>query len=217
MGACDANGVFVDSQRVIAVLLRHLINGRGWTGGVARTVSTTRMLDKLCAKHGLPITETPVGFARISEIMLSEDILIGGEEGGGIGFKNHLPERDGVLAGLLLLEAMAFAGKSLAGLVDDLHAEVGFHAYTRSDLHPSPEKMPRIIAHLQGLKPAEFAGETLQSVTRKDGTLLTFSDASWLLLRSSGTEPVVRVYAEAGSRERVDILIAAGAALIESV
>ncbi len=217
LAACDSQGRYVDSHRIFAVLLKHLFTVKGWTGGVVRTVSTTRMLDKLCAKYGLPLTETPIGFKYICEKMLAEDILIGGEESGGIGVKNHLPERDGVLVALLLLEAMATTGKLLEELIDDVYAEVGFHAYTRNDLHPTPEKMPRIIAALQGLKLSGFAGESLKGITRKDGTLLTFADDSWLLLRPSGTEPLVRVYAEALSRERAEELVAAGVTLVEGI
>ena len=135
-------------------------------------------------------------------------------ESGCLGIKNHLPERDGVLTALLLLEAMAISGKSLEGLMDDIYAEVGFHAYVRQNLRPAPERMPKVISMLQGLKLNEFAGEPLQVITRKDGTLLTFLDGSWLLLRPSGTEPVVRVYAEAFTQERAQDLVAAGVALL---
>ena len=188
-----------------------------WTGGVVRTVSTTRALDKLCALYKLPLTETPIGFKYICEKMLDEDILIGGEESGGIGVKNHLPERDGVLMGLLILEAMASAGKKLEDLIEDVFALVGPHEYTRTDLHPPAQKMNRIITTLQSFKADEFAGGTLAQIGRKDGTRLDFVDGSWLLLRPSGTEPVVRVYAEAATQERAHQLVNEGVALVESV
>jgi phosphomannomutase/ADP-glucose pyrophosphorylase len=217
LGACDSQGRFVDCHRLFAVLLRHLYEVRGWRGGVVRTVSTTRALDKLCAAYGLLLTETPIGFKYICEKMLEEDILIGGEESGGIGVKNHLPERDGVLMGMLVLEAMAAAGKRLEDLIEDVFAQVGRHEYTRTDLHPPQEKMRGIIAALQSFKGTEFAGATLAGIVRKDGTRLDFEDGSWLLLRPSGTEPVVRVYAEASTQERARELVDTGVALVNGV
>lgn len=217
LGACDSQGRFVDCHRIFSVLLRHLFEERGWTGGVVRTVSTTRVLDKLTDKFGLPLTETPIGFKYICEKMLTDDILIGGEESGGIGVKNHLPERDGVLMGMLLLEAMAAKKKRLEDLIEDIFALVGPHEYNRRDLHPPQEKMHGIISALQSLKVTEFAGAPLERIVRKDGTRLDFVDGAWLLLRPSGTEPVVRVYAEAASQERARELVARGVALVEGV
>ena len=217
LGACDSQGRFVDCHRIFAVLLRHLVEVKKWKGGVVRTVSTTRALDKLCALYGLSLTETPIGFKYICEKMLDEDILIGGEESGGIGVKNHLPERDGVLMGLLVLEAMASAGKKLEDLIEDVFALVGRHEYTRTDLHPPQEKMHRIISALQSFKAGEFAGGELAQIGRKDGTRLDFVDGSWLLLRPSGTEPVVRVYAEAQTQDRARQLVDEGVALVQGV
>lgn len=217
LGACDSQGNFVDCHRIFAVLLRHLYEEKGWRGGVVRTVSTTRALDKLCARYDIPLTETPIGFKYICEKMLTDDILIGGEESGGIGVKNHLPERDGVLMGMLLLEAMAAKRKRLEDLIEDVFAEVGRHEYTRTDLHPPQEKMHGIIAALQGFKEQEFAGGKIAQVVRKDGTRLDFDDGSWLLLRPSGTEPVVRVYAEATTQERARELVDRGVALVQSI
>ncbi|MBC8104591.1 MAG: NTP transferase domain-containing protein [Cytophagales bacterium] len=217
LGACDSRGNFVDCHRIFAVLLRHLYEEKGWRGGVVRTVSTTRALDKLTALYSLPLTETPIGFKYICEKMLSEDILIGGEESGGIGVKNHLPERDGVLMGILLLEAMATKGKRLEDLIEDIFALVGPHEYTRTDLHPPQEKMHLIISALASFRGTEFAGAALERITRKDGTRLDFTDGSWLLLRPSGTEPVVRVYAEAASQERARELVDRGVALVQNV
>ena len=217
LGACDSQGRFVDCHRLFSVLLRHLYEERGWRGGVVRTVSTTRVLDKLCALYGLPLTETPIGFKYICEKMLEEDILIGGEESGGIGVKNHLPERDGVLMGMLLLEAMAVKGKRLEDLIDDIFEIVGRHEYTRNDLHPPQEKMHSIISALQSFKETEFAGAPLAGIVRKDGTRMDFVDGSWLLLRPSGTEPVVRVYAEAPTQARAQELVARGVALVNEV
>jgi phosphomannomutase/NDP-sugar pyrophosphorylase family protein len=216
VGAVDSKGRFVDCHRIFSVLLRHLVQGRRWTGGVVKTVSTTRMIDKLAAKYKLKLYETPIGFKHVCDLMLQEDILIGGEESGGIGVKNHIPERDGVLMGLLLLEAMAMTGKKLEELIDEIMEEIGPHEYGRIDLHPEPHHMHTIISSLQSLYPYEIAGEHVAEVSRKDGTKVSFEDGSWLLLRPSGTEPVVRVYAEASSQQRVKTLLDAGVEIVQS-
>ncbi|MFM2222141.1 MAG: hypothetical protein RLZZ78_398 [Armatimonadota bacterium] len=215
-GACDSHGRFVDCHRLFAVLLKHLTTYRGLTGDVVRTVSTTRALDKLCANRGIRLIETPIGFKYICDLMLQGDVMIGGEESGGIGIKGHLPERDGVVMGLLILEAMAAAGKRLEDLIDDVFTEVGPHEYTRNDMHPDPAAMPAINAGLKDFAEATFAGHSVNEIVRKDGTRLDFTDGSWLLLRPSGTEPVVRVYAEAPTMEQATQLVAAGVSFVNA-
>lgn len=215
-GACDSQGRFVDCHRLFAVLLKHLTTFRGLTGDVVRTVSTTRALDKLCANRGIRLIETPIGFKYICDLMLQGDVMIGGEESGGIGVKGHLPERDGVVMGLLILEAMAAAGKRLEVLIDDVFAEVGPHEYTRNDMHPDPAAMPAIIAGLSDFSEPTFVGAEIKEIVRKDGTRLDFADGSWLLLRPSGTEPVVRVYSEAPTMEQAKHLVAAGVDFINN-
>jgi phosphomannomutase len=216
-GACDSHGRFVDCHRLFAVLLKHLTNYRGLTGDVVRTVSTTRALDKLCAKRGIRLIETPIGFKYICDLMLQGDVMIGGEESGGIGVKGHLPERDGVVMGLLILEAMAAAGKRLEDLIDDVFAEVGPHEYTRNDMHPPVAAMPAINAALLSFGETSFAGLAIHEIVRKDGTRLDFADGSWLLLRPSGTEPVVRVYAEAPTMDQAKHLVEQGVAYVNAV
>lgn len=215
-GACDAQGRFVDCHRLFAVLLKHLTTYRGLTGDVVRTVSTTRALDKLCANRGIRLIETPIGFKYICDLMLQGDVMIGGEESGGIGVKGHLPERDGVVMGLLILEAMSAAGKRLEELIDDVFAEVGPHEYTRNDMHPDAVAMPAINAGLQAFAEPTFDGRDIKEIIRKDGTRLDFTDGAWLLLRPSGTEPVVRVYAEASTIEQAQRLVASGVAYVNS-
>ncbi len=215
-GACDSQGRFVDCHRLFAVLLKHLTTFRGLTGDVVRTVSTTRALDKLCANRGIRLIETPIGFKYICDLMLQGDVMIGGEESGGIGVKGHLPERDGVVMGLLILEAMAAAGKRLEELIDDVFAEVGPHEYTRNDMHPDPTAMPAIIAGLLDFSASTFIGHDIRDIVRKEGTRLDFVDGSWLLLRPSGTEPVVRVYSEAPTMEQAKRLVAAGVEFVNS-
>jgi phosphoglucomutase len=143
--------------------------------------------------------------------------MIGGEESGGIGVKGHLPERDGVVMGLLILEAMAAAGKRLEDLIEDVFAEVGPHEYTRIDMHPPAATMPAINAALLSFCETAFAGLLIQDIVRKDGTRLDFVDGSWLLLRPSGTEPVVRVYAEAPTMDQAKHLVAQGVEFVNSV
>ncbi len=217
VGAMDSEGRFVDSHRIFAVLLMHLVERRGWSGGVVKTVSTTKMIDKLCAKYDLALHETPIGFKHICDLMLRENILIGGEESGGIGVKNHLPERDGVLMGLLLLEAMASRGKSLGELVEEVFAITGRREYSRVDLHPRSSRMHTIISALQSYHPDEITGRRVAEISRRDGTKFTFEgeSESWLMLRPSGTEPVVRVYAEGVDMAEVDALIAAGIQVVD--
>jgi phosphomannomutase/NDP-sugar pyrophosphorylase family protein len=210
LGACDSQGRYMDANRIAPLLLRHLHEERGVRGGVARSVATTRALDKLCERYSLPVVETPIGFRFLCERMLQEDILIAAEESGGIGIKNHLPERDGILAGLLLLEAMATAQRGLDELMEDVFATVGRHEYMVGEIHPPQEKMHTIISSLQSLNTTEFAGQNVHSVVRRDGTCLNFADGSWLLLRPSGTEPIVRLYAEANSLESAETLLKAG-------
>jgi len=218
IGASDATGRFVSSHQITALLLKHLREVRGWGGSVVRTVATSRLLDRMAQAYGLPLVETPIGFKYIAETMLKRDVLIGGDETGGVGVKNHLPERDAPLAALLLLEAMAAAGKPLAEMLDDLAREFGRFEYAHTDLHPPQEKMHLIISALQSLKQTgEFAGAALVGIDRTDGARLDFEDGSWLLLRPSGTEPVVRVYAEAATPERAEELLGRGVALVEGV
>ena len=217
VGAMDADGNFVDSHRIFALVLRHLYEDRGLRGSVVKTVSTTTLIDKLCAKYGLTLHVTPIGFKNICDWMLKEPVLIGGEESGGIGVLGYIPERDGPLMSLMLLETMAVRKKRLEEQIAELMAEFGPHEYQRVDLHPEPAKMSAVIKSLTEDNPTEVAGLKVQKIDRTDGTKFFFENDAWLLLRASGTEPVVRVYAESSSQEKVQALIDAGLGLIERV
>ncbi len=196
-GAMDGRGNFVDPHKIMALSLRYLVEKRGWKGPVVRTVSTTRMIDRLAERYGLSMYETPVGFNHIADYMLKEDVLIGGEESGGISFRGHIPEGDGVIMGLLLLEIVAISGVSLYELVEDLLKEVGPAFYQRTDLrlnHPvAKNEMSRLLVDEA---PASIGGEAVGGITTIDGVKYLIADGSWLLIRPSGTEPVLRVYAE---------------------
>jgi phosphomannomutase len=211
IGAMDGRGNFVDPHKIMALALRYLVEKRGWRGPVIRTVSTTSMIDRLAERYGLPMHETPVGFNHIADYMLKGDVLIGGEESGGISFHGHIPEGDGILMGLLLLEIVATSGTTLYELVEDLLKEVGPAYYQRTDLrlsHPvSKEAMSRSLIEEA---PAEIGGEKVAQISKIDGIKYLISDGSWLLIRPSGTEPVLRVYAEGRTPQMVQALLGYG-------
>jgi phosphomannomutase len=218
IGAMDERGNYVDPHKIMALALRYLVEERGWSGSVVRTVSTTRMVDRLAARYGLTVHETPVGFNHIADYMLSEDVLIGGEESGGISFKGHIPEGDGVLMGLLLVEMVARGGGSLYRMVQDLLADVGPAFYERTDLRlKHPVAKAAMTERLLREAPGALGGKTVQEVSSVDGVKYILVDDSWLLIRPSGTEPVLRVYAEGSSLEMVRALLDYGELVAASV
>ncbi|MBX6378319.1 MAG: phosphoglucomutase/phosphomannomutase family protein [Clostridia bacterium] len=215
VGAVDEKGEFVDPHRIFALLLRHLVEVRGWRGSVVQTFAVTEMVGKLARRYGLPVHRTPVGFKYVCELALSEDVLIGGEESGGIGIKNHIPERDGLLCSLLLLEVMATRGQTLHEAVADLLAQVGPHFYERIDLHLPPGRRDALMETLRASPPGAFAGLPVTRVDPLDGYKFYLGEHGWILFRASGTEPIVRVYAELDDRERLRAVLAAGRAVAE--
>jgi len=210
IGAVDESGDFFSSHMIFTVLLRHLYERKGLRGGVVKTVSTTQMINLLAAKYNLPLFETPIGFKHICELMLEHDILMGGEESGGLGVKGHMPERDGILMGLLLLEAMAMSGKGLKELLEETMDEIGHFYYRRIDLQIEQKAKESLIERLQGSAISEIAGASVVTTNFSDGFKFIFSGGSWLLIRPSGTEPVLRLYSEAGSLVEVEKFLAAG-------
>jgi phosphomannomutase len=218
IGAMDERGNFVDPHKIMALALRYLVEKRGWSGAVVRTVSTTRMIDRLAKRYGLKVYETPVGFNHIADYMMSEDVLIGGEESGGISFKGHIPEGDGPIMGLLLVEIIAQARKSLHELVNDLLNDVGPAFYERADLRLSRPVAKKEMSDtlIQGA-PAEIGGQKVAEISSLDGVKYIMSDDSWLLIRPSGTEPVLRVYAEGRTQQMVRDLLGYGQKVAESI
>ncbi len=210
IGAVDEHGEFFSSHMIFTVILRHLLERRGMRGGVVKTVSTTRMIDLLSEKFGLELFETPIGFKHICELMLDNDILMGGEESGGLGVKGHIPERDGILLGLLLLEAMALSGKGLRQLLNETMDEIGHFFYRRLDLPIDNGAKERLVETLRTGGIREIADRSVTRENFRDGFKYLFADGSWLLIRPSGTEPVLRLYSEAASSETVEELLAAG-------
>jgi phosphomannomutase len=219
IGAMDERCNFVDPHKIMALALRYLVEKRRINhGAVVRTVSTTRMIDRLAKQYNLTLYETPVGFNHIADYMLKEDVLIGGEESGGISFTGHIPEGDGVLMGLLIIEMVASYGASLHDLVQQLLIDVGPAFYERTDLRlRHPVSKSGMTKKLIQDAPAEIGGERIQEVASVDGVKYILSDDSWLLIRPSGTEPVLRVYAEGRSPDMVRALLGYGQQVAASV
>ncbi len=208
IGAMDERGNFIDPHKIMALSMRYLIEQRGLRGPAVRTVSTTRMIDRIAKEHNLPVYETPVGFNYIADHMLKEDILIGGEESGGISFQGHIPEGDGSLMALLLIEMVSKLDVSLYELVQDLVAKYGPVHYQRTDLRLSqPISKTQMTRQLTEEKPPHIGGDAVVEVQSVDGVKYILEDDSWLLIRPSGTEPVLRVYAEGRSPETVQNLL----------
>jgi alpha-D-glucose phosphate-specific phosphoglucomutase len=218
IGAMDERGRFVDPHRIFALVLKYLVEQRQQSGAVVRTVSTTRMIDRLCKRYNLECIETPVGFNYIADLMLDGDVLMGGEESGGISIRGHIPEGDGVLMGLLLLEVVAQSGGELAALVDELEGDVGPAIYARTDLRlRRPVDKKEMVATLKANAPADIHGMPVAELSTRDGVKYIMEDDSWLLIRPSGTEPVLRVYAEGQSHEVNAKLLAFGETIAQSV
>lgn len=213
IGAIDENGNFFSSQMILCLLLKYLVEVRKKTGDVAVSLSVTSMIDRMCEKYGLTVLRTPVGFKHITKHMLEGNILIGGEESGGIGIPSiHIPERDGLFNGLLLAEICAHYEKSLGELVEGLETEFGSHKYDRFDFHTTEERKTQVLAKAkQGF--TEIAGFKVRETNTTDGFKWLLDDGAWLMIRTSGTEPLLRYYAEGSSDEIVQKLLAFAKAL----
>lgn len=213
VGAVDENGQFVSQQKILALLLEHLVTNRGMTGRVVLTPASSVLVRRVAKKLGLRVAVKQIGFTHICREMAKGNILIAGEEAGGIAVPSLAPERDGLLMDLLLCELMAWSGKSLGELVAELEREHGKHYYARRDLRLAAEVIETLRTMLPGMNPPEVAGRKPVAVSHLDGMRMEFDDESWLLLRPSGTEPLVRVYAEAPTVEQRDELLDAGCEL----
>ncbi|MGA9116530.1 MAG: phosphoglucomutase/phosphomannomutase family protein [Bacteroidota bacterium] len=211
IGAVDEKGVFVDSHRIFALLLKYLVEEKGMRGEVVKTFSVTQMVDAQCRAYGLRLTETPIGFKHVCRLMTERDVLIGGEESGGLGVKGHIPERDGIYLGLLLAEMMAVRGKTLGALVRELMEEFGVHEFGRADLHLGGAQKEAFMKRYRGAV-RRIGPFPVRGRKDTDGHKF-FVDGGWVLVRASGTEPLVRVYAEADGRRKADALLRAAAAV----
>lgn len=216
IGAMDGKGEFVSPHLIIALALRHLVETKQQHGLVVKTISTTQLVNRLAANYGLRVEETPVGFNHICDWMLAEPVLIGGEESGGISILGHVPEGDGILMGLLLLEIVALADQPLHVLIQELQEQYGPFFYDRIDQRVRPFRKADLVSHLRERAPIEIGGVPVAHVNDRDGIKYLLADDSWLLIRPSGTEPVLRIYAEASSPELVKALLAEGVKQAES-
>jgi len=204
-GIVDADGTFLQPNYVIALLFDYLVESRGWKNGVAKSVATTNLINAIAKARGVELYETPVGFKYIGELIMQDKIAIGGEESAGLSIRHHVPEKDGVLAGLLCCEMVAKRGKSLGEQLKALCNQVGSYHPKRENFRLTPEVKEKFTEKLRS-EPREFGGRGVDEVVRTDGLKLIFEDGSWVCYRLSGTEPVVRVYSEARSEEGLEIL-----------
>jgi alpha-D-glucose phosphate-specific phosphoglucomutase len=195
-GIVDADGTFMQPNYIIAILFDYLVESRGWKNGVAKSVATTNLVNALAKAHGVQLYETPVGFKYIGELIMQDRIVIGGEESAGLSIRHHVPEKDGLLAGLLCCEAVARRGKSLKEQLKGISDKVGSFYPRRENFRLTPEVKAKFTEKLKG-DPREFCGHPVSEVVRTDGLKLVLGDGSWVCYRLSGTEPVVRVYSEA--------------------
>lgn len=208
-GVIDSNGSFITPNQLIAVLFDYLVESRKWTGGAARSVATSHLVDRVAEARGLPVYETPVGFKYIGELINENKIVIGGEESAGLSIKGHYPEKDGILACLLAAEAVAARGASLTEQLKELYRRVGKLESGRVGIRLTPQIMESLGDKLRE-DPKEIGGRRVEQTNRMDGVKFIFADGSWLLLRPSGTEPVVRIYAESESAKDLEVLLEQG-------
>jgi phosphomannomutase len=217
IGAMDGDGQPLSTHQVICMLLQHFIVNRKGKGRIVKALTTTSMVDKICAKFGLPLVETGVGFKYICAEMIQGGVLLGFEESGGIGFPGHIPERDGILAGLALLEMLATERKPVRKLLANLEAEFGPHRYARIDAHFPLEKRAALMEFLKNDPPAKLLRSPLNHLKSYDGVKLVADDGAWLMLRGSGTEPILRIYAEAKSDADAQKLVQGGLKLTKQL
>ncbi len=208
-GIIDKDGTFIEPNYIIALLLDYMVRSRGITGGVARSVATSHLIDAVARKHGIEVFETPVGFKYIGELISQDKIIIGGEESAGLTIKGHVPEKDGILACFLVAEMVAREGLPVKKLLERLYGEVGRYITRRENITLCPELEQAFPAKMAA-GPATFAGSRVKEIITIDGNKFILDDGSWLLFRKSGTEPVVRLYGEASSEERLAAVMKAG-------
>lgn len=210
VGFGDENGAFIDQLRVYGLLGYYFLEVRGDRGPIVKTISTTKMLNKLGAIYGVPVYETGVGFKFIAPKMVEVNALIGGEESGGYAFRGHVPERDGILAGLYLLDMMVRTGKRPSQLLDLLFEKVGPHYYKRVDSYFDQSRTAEIRANVAQARPATLGGLKVTDIVTIDGFQFVMEDGGWLLVRFSGTEPIIRVYTETTHEDKVDAILEDG-------
>lgn len=205
-GIVDEKGNFIDPNLVLSLLLEYLIENKNWRGGIARSVATTHMIDRIAREYDCPLHKTPVGFKFLADLFLKDQIIFGGEESACIALKDHLPEKDGIIAGLLVAEMMAASGKKISEHLDDLFKKYGKRVGEQRTI-PLTLDSERILRKLRNHPPSQLDGRKVINVEIIDGIKLDFSNDDWILLRRSGTEPMIRCYAEAGTQKDVKRLL----------
>lgn len=208
-GVVDEKGVFLSANQIFPLVFDYLITKKGFRGAVVRSVGTTHMVDRIAARHKIKVFETPVGFKHIAKLMIDEDVIIGGEESGGLSIKGHIPEKDGILANLLIVEMLAKLNKPLSAIWQDLVDRVGDVYNERLNLKLTPKGKEEFMDKLREQTPKELAGLKVKDVNKMDGVKLILADGSWVLARPSGTEPLVRIYVESDKKEKTAVILEA--------
>ena len=217
LGVALPNGLLLTGHKVMTLLLLHLLEDRKMKGGVVQTLCGTGLINKICKKYGMKTYETPVGFKYIGEVMMKNDILIGGEETGGVAFKGYIPERDGILSGLLILEMMAMRKKRMLDILKSIDKEYGVFEYRRLDVKYPDDKKQKLMEYLKTNPLKEVLGQKVVDINSLDGYKFICEDSSWLMFRLSGTEPILRVYSEASSEKKALAILDFGKSLADSI
>ncbi|CAN5681796.1 phosphoglucomutase/phosphomannomutase family protein [soil metagenome] len=208
-GVIDSNGEFITPNQLVALLSDYLAESRGWTEGLARSVATSHLIDKVATNRGLKLYETPVGFKFIGELINEDKIILGGEESAGLSIKGHYPEKDGIIACLLAAEAVAARGKNLTEQLNELYSRVGKLESGRIGVKLTDEIAKNLTEKLRQ-EPSEIGGRRVEKINRIDGVKFIFTDGSWMLMRPSGTEPLIRIYAETENLQDLEVLLEQG-------
>ncbi len=207
LGILDERGEFVSPHKIIALLALYLVREKKRAGEIVKTFSTTRLLEKVARALGATLHETPIGFKYVADLMLVRDVLVGGEESGGIGFGQFMPERDGILSGLLVAEAVAHYGRPLSAIIARMEEEFGALHYDRRDVHRPMEQCARLLERVRNGQLDAAFGLTFATLEQVDGVKMNFTDGSWILFRKSGTEPIIRIYCESTSVQQVAAML----------
>ncbi len=207
VGIVDEQGTYLTTLDVFSVIVHHLLKRRGWTGPIVTTITQSTMIQRLAEKYGQENPRTPVGFKYVGPLMLESDAIAGGEESGGYAYRGHVPERDGILSGLFFVEAMVASGLTPSQLLAEVHEITGPFVFNRVDLHFDPTSRDEILKRVQNSQPTSIAGLAVEEIDRRDGTRFVMADGAWALARFSGTEPLLRIYAEARDATTRDCLI----------
>ncbi|MGH2365173.1 MAG: phosphoglucomutase/phosphomannomutase family protein [Chloroflexota bacterium] len=210
IGIVDDRGNFVDQLQVMGLLTLYLLEVRGWRGPIVKSVTTTSMADRLAQEFGVEVVDTPVGFKNIGPEMIARKAMLGGEESGGFGFANHIPERDAIVAGLFITDLTVKMGKPLSDIIRYLNEKAGPSFYHRDDYHFPPDQRETIVKRLEDNPPQELDATPVTSINRADGFKYNLADHTWLMIRFSGTEPLLRIYTETNSPERVQRMLTLG-------